>query len=332
MRFLVFIVKVGVAMVFALVLIDLALRAWWPSELRLGENFSAPMMLRIISRDNLQNKTVFLGDSALWGYGLDASDAVPSLLSARGIPVENLSFEGGSVVNTYAMLRILLTHAVRPRLLVFNVNLKEFSPGDSAYQTLYPAVEQLAWPVLTPDERQKLDRKAKSTLDARLDRTIGSVWLLYGMRSVLREKVFGAADAATAVDDRIRVLSGEAQREALAHVPTADRFLGTYDLAPLDDTNVEVFFLQRLSDAVRAAHLHAVAILTPTNHTLLHDYIDSPNYAAQLAYVTKTLNSAGIAVLNDDRRFGAQDFLDNDHLTARGNDLWASQLARELPK
>jgi lysophospholipase L1-like esterase len=332
MRFLVFVGKVAIAMVLALGLADLALRAFWPNDLRLDENFSAPLLTRIIARDDLQKRIVFLGDSALWGYGLDAQDAVPSLLAARGFPVENLSYEGGSIANTYALLRILLAHGVRPRMIVFNVNLKEFSPGDSAYRTLYPAVEQLAWPDLTPPERQRLDRKAKTTLDARFDRRIGSVWMLYGMRSDIREKIFGAADASTALDDRIHALSGEAQREARAHVPTADRFLGTYDLAPLDNENVEVFFLRRLCELVKIANLRAVAILTPTNHTLLHEYIDSPDYAAQLAYVTEMMENAGLTVLDDDRRFAAKDFLDNDHLTADGNVLWATQLARELTR
>jgi lysophospholipase L1-like esterase len=330
MQFLVFVGKVAIAMVLALGLVDFGLRVFWPSDMRLDENFSAPLLTRIIARDDLQKRIVFLGDSALWGYGLDAQDAVPSLLAAQGFPVENLSYEGGSIANTYAMLRILLAHGVRPRMVVFNVNIKEFSPGDSAYRTLYPAVEQLAWPLLAPAERQRLDHKAKTTLDARLDRRIGGIWMLYGMRSDIRERIFGAADAATAVDDRIHVLSGEAQRAARAHIPTGDRFLGTYDLTPLDGENVEVFFLRRLCELVKTAHLHAVAILTPTNHVLLHEYIDTPDYDAQLAYVTKMMDAAGLTVLDDDRRFGTEDFLDNDHLTARGNALWAAQLARAL--
>ena len=44
------------------------------------------------------------------------------------------------------------------------------------------------------------------------------------------------------------------------------------------------------------------------------------------------MENAGLTVLDDDRRFAAKDFLDNDHLTADGNVLWATQLARELTR
>jgi hypothetical protein len=45
----------------------------------------------------------------------------------------------------------------------------------------------------------------------------------------------------------LNAASGEKARSDAEHVPTAERFEGTYDLAPLDETNVSVHFLERVA-------------------------------------------------------------------------------------
>jgi hypothetical protein len=163
------------------------------------------------------------------------------------------------------------------------------------------------------------------TLDARIDRALGRVWLLYGMRSDIREVLFDQPDAASAVQDAVETISGTKARRAAAHRPTAEKFLGTYDLTPLSATNVEVIFLRKTIALLHAWRVPAIAILTPTNHALLHDYIDVPDYDAQLAYIRR-LCGTGVRIVDLDRAFSADEFLDNDHLTAAGNRRFAAML------
>lgn len=297
---------------------DAALRAAFPVFPRFQDNFSAAYLSRDIRLGRLQESTVFIGDSVLWGYGLPASDAAATLLQRKGYAVVNLSFEGGSMANTYAMLRLLQSRGVKPRRVLFNINIKEFNQADSAYRTLYPALETLSWNSLDAQDHALLDRTQKQTLDSRLDRAISRYWLLYGMRSDEREAIFGHADAVTALQDEIETLSGTKARREAAHRPTPDKFLGTYDLTPLSATNDEVIFLRKTIALLRGWGVPAVAVLTPANHTLLHEYIDVPDYDAQLAYVTRLCGKA-VTVVNLDRAFRASEFLDNDHLTAAGN-------------
>lgn len=332
MRFLRFLGTVAIATLLTLAAADAIARAAFPHLLRLERDFSATYLRRVLSADRNRRPIVVLGDSALWGYDIRADQVAASILMHKGWPIENLAYEGGSTANTYAMLRVLLHDGVRPRLLVFNVNLKEFSAGDSAYRTLHPTVERLVWPLLTPAERALLVPHVKQTLDAKIDRALGNVWFLYGIRSDLRDKLFGHTDMAHAVRAWTNGLSGERARLAVATAPTADRFLGTYDLDPLTRSNVEVVFLRKIVGVVKRRHLPAIAILTPTNHALLHEYIDSPAYQDQLAYVTAILHRAGIRVLDYDARFPARDFIDNDHLTPAGNAKLAAMLERELPR
>jgi hypothetical protein len=330
MRFAILVAKALAAMFVTLAVADIAVRWTLPRTLRLSENFSAAYLQRAMREDQLQQKVVVVGDSALWGYRVKPSEAAISRLSRSSMPVENFAFEGGSPANAYALLRLMLVQGVRPRAVLFNVNLKEFNAADSAYQTLYPGLEQLVWRDLTTEERALLKPTRRATFDAGADATLGSFWALYGMRADIREQLFGTPDAITAVRDQIEKLSGEAARAEEAHVPTADKFMGTYDLSPLTDTNVEVIFLKKFAALLQEQHIPAVAILTPTNHTLLHDYIDTSDYDDQLAFITALLHKDGIRVLNYDRAFKADEFFDNDHLTIEGNERFGALLSKDV--
>jgi lysophospholipase L1-like esterase len=311
---------------------DLSVRARFPSLPRLDSDFSpAFLQLEIDRLRGSPPDTVFLGDSVLWGYRLRPDQAAPAILGTRGLRETNLSYEGGSPVNTYAVLKVLLADGVRPKRVVFNVNQKVFNALDSAYATVQPSVAQLALPQFGAADAALLGpARSPDTFESRLDRAVSTVWLLYALRTDLREIIFGDVDAAHALEARIALADGTQQRTDAAHKPTVAAFEGTYDLSPLDDTNVSVHFLREIVEALRAAHIPAVAILTPTNHALLHTYIDTPQYGKNLAYVRRMLGAGGVRVVDLDGAFRAADFIDNDHLTAAGNERFASLLASAL--
>jgi len=330
MRCTLLVFQAAATMLVTLFAADLVVRWTLPHTERLSEDFSAAYLQRAVREDHLQEKVVVVGDSALWGYRVKPSEAAVSRLGSSPMPVENFAFEGGSPANAYALLRLMVVQGVRPKAVLFNVNLKEFNAADSAYQTLYPGLEQLVWQDLTPEERGLLKPTRLTTFDAKADAMLSSFWALYGMRADIREQLFGTPDAVTAVRNQIEKLSGESARADAAHVPTADKFMGTYDLSPLSDLNVEVIFLTKFATLLQEQHIPAVAILTPTNHGLLHDYIDTPDYDNQLAYVSALLRKHGARVLNYDHAFRPSEFFDNDHLTAAGNERFGALLRKDV--
>jgi len=317
-----------------LAIADVVFAATFPSAPRLSENFSSAFVRLELARLRAQPpETIVLGDSVLWGYDVSARESVPALLERRGIRAANFAYQGGSPVNTYATLRAILASGVRPASVVFNVNQKTFNAADSAYSVVHPSMWELARPlfssgdarlVTTPDDAQ--------TLDARLDRTIARYWQLYAMRADLREALFGDVDAGHALDALLEGVTGAGARRRAAHRPKPSDFEGTYDLTPLDDSNVSAHFLKRTIALLAAERIPAIAILTPTNHTLLHAYVDGPEYAANLAYVRRSLARGGIVVIDADRAFGPDDFFDNDHLTAAASARLATRVARELAR
>jgi len=299
---------------------------------RFAEDFSSSYLRYAIARTNLPERIVFLGDSVLWGYRLPYQSTTVGDLALDGFPVANFAYEGGSMCNTYAMLRVMLGLGYRPRRLIFNVNLKEFNPQDSAYNTLYPALASVASAYLTPGERRLLTNHGEAgSINGAIDELIAQHWSLYGMRVDIRQLLFHHVDAAHAAESLIGVLSGREARLTAAHQPTADRFLGTYDLTPLSETNVEVVFLRKTIALAKRWKIPTIVILTPTNHGLLHDYIDTQEYEDQLSYVRDIVRPSA-RILNYDKEFGSNDFFDNDHLRARGSARLSALIAAELAK
>jgi hypothetical protein len=133
------------------------------------------------------------------------------------------------------------------------------------------------------------------------------------MRADIRETLFPPPDAA-----------------APQH-PTADMFVGEYDLNPLNDANVGVRYLEKTADALRAAQILTLAFMTPTNHALLHDYIDGPEYRHNLIFLQRALERRGVRVVDLDRAFSASDFYDYAHLKASAQTRLADILEKELP-
>jgi hypothetical protein len=310
--------------------IDLIFYSAFPHFERLRYSFSAAYLRREVSALHGTSPIIVLGDSVLWGYGVSERESAVGTLNAQDPSWHNLAYVGGSPVNTLAMIRILLAAGIRPREIIFNVNQKQFNVEDSAYQKLYPSVEEVAWGLTPVSDRSELVPVLEETRDARIDRALSTIWQMYGMRSDLRDALFGTSDAAHALQDAVEHASGAKRETDTEHRPTPDKFEGTYDLTPLAKGNVNFDALGEIGAILQRERIPALAILTPTNHRLLHDYIDVPDYGRNLERTRRQLQRYGVRVLNLDARFPADDFIDNDHLTARGNAAFAGILARSV--
>lgn len=307
----------GVGLLAALVVaaVESAIVATYFSHVtRMTADFSATLLRRqLLALAASPGRTVFLGDSVLWGYRLPADENAVSILDERGIATRNLAFKAGSPANYYALTRLMLAAGIRPRAVVIEINQKTFNEADAAYQTLHPSVASLAYPLLNGADRALLRLSAPpSGLAVRLDRTLSSLWLAYALRSDIRDVLYGDGDAP--LPDRL----------------SPALFEGTYDLAPLEAGNVAVHFLAETAATLRRARIPALAFMTPTNHALLKEYIDNRQYRSNGVYLETLLRRYGVRVVDLDARFASADFLDNDHLTAKGQLRLAAELERML--
>jgi lysophospholipase L1-like esterase len=292
----------SVAVIVAIVLLENILVVRYFTQLpRLTTDFSPAYLQRELQlMAQGPPPTIFLGDSVVWGYQLQPSQTAVSELASRGCVCRNLAFEGGSPPNYYALVRLLLAAGVRPKIVVMQVNQKVFSQSDPAYQRLQPALAELTAP------------QKHSAIGERFGRALASIWLVYAMRADIRETLLGDSSAPE------------------PRHPSAALFEGAYDATPLNARNAGVYFLQKTAAELRAARIPAVAFMTPTNHTLLHEYIDTPEYRANGAYLQRLLERQGVVVLDLDAAYPANEFFDNDHLTAAGQRRLAALLAPAL--
>ena len=294
---------------------NLAIAAFFPHLARTTTDFSPAYLRRELQALAAERpEAIFLGDSVLWGYRLRPDQTAVQMLATRGCTCRNLSLKSGNPANEYLLTRLLLDAGARPKVVVIEVNQAVLNWGDPYYQTLHPAIGALAQNSLTPFERAELSIPGAPTgIAASLDRALDSLSLLYAMRSDIRETLYG--DVPPPLHQR----------------PRPEFFAGTYNLARLDERNVGVHFLEKTADLLRDARVPLIAVLTPTNHALLHTYIDNPLYEANTAYLRRLFASRGARVLDLDSAFAADQFFDNVHLTQSGQSRLASALAAALP-
>jgi hypothetical protein len=291
-------------------------RAYFPHLSRMNSDFSAAYLDRELQAMAASPpQVVFLGDSVLWGLRLKPQQIAVSLLAAKGCGCRNLSFKASSPPNYFALTELLLHYNVHPKFVVLEIDQRVFNQANHAYQTLHPAVAQLAEPMLSSADRKILRVSSPpKTLRSELDRLASSLFLVYAMRADIRETLYPLPD-----------------KPAVQH-PTAGMFEGEYDLTPLSDANAGVRYLEKTADALHAARIPALAFMTPTNHALLHDYINGPEYRANLIFLKRLLDRRGVRVIDLDRAFGGGDFYDYAHLRPAAQVRLAAILERELPR
>jgi hypothetical protein len=305
---------VVVAVVLTLLAENLLVPAYLARQPRLTTDFSAAYLDRkLASMAANPPHVVFLGDSAIWGYSLPPQETALYILQQKGCDCINLAFKAGSPANYYALARLFARYGVHPHLVVLELNQRSLNPADQTYKSLHPAIAALANPLFTPQDRTLLDQPVPALgIGAMLDRLTASLWRVYSMRADLRALINGDVDALP------------------KQKGTADQFLGTYDLTPLDEKNIGVTYLEKTVELLNEQHIPVVAYLTPTNHALLHEYIDDPAYAANGDYLKRVLQKRGVRVVDLDRAFPTDEFIDNAHLTPAGQQRLAGVLSRDV--
>jgi hypothetical protein len=303
-----------VVLVALLLLENFAITKYFPRLERLPADVSRAYLQREVGRIAASApQTIFLGDSVVWGYRVSAGETAVSILASRGCACRNLALRAGSPPNDYAIVQLLLAAGARPKTVVLEVDQQSFNPFDDDYARLLPGISLLASPLFsTADRRLLLPPVNGQGIMRRLDYALSSMWLLYAMRADIRGTYFPGPE------------------EVPVTHPTADKYLGTYNLTPLNEQNVGIHFLTETVDRLRGAGIPVVAFMTPTNHELLHDYIDSDAYRANASFVKKLLENRGARVIDLDAAFPSRLFFDNAHLRPAGHQLLAEKLASVL--
>jgi len=317
----------GVIALTLLAVLDVGLRQWQPWPARLPENFSAAYFERVVDDAGAKDARVLIvGDSAIWGYHLYTNESLGSRLALL-LPSErvlNLSIQGGSPVNTYVAISEALRRGLRPRLVVFNLNLKEFDPEDRSYDRILPAFAPAARRLSSTDQKSFIYQAGGETRTARF---VERFWALYRYRVDIRQSVFGDADFASRIASFASTLTGRTAREDALNAPTPDKYLGAYDLTPLGSDNISLQYTRETLRLLKDRGITAVVYLTPTNHGLLHDTIDVPEYDANLRALGRVARSYGARLYNLDRAFPQKAFIDNDHLDAAATAALAQNVA-----
>ena len=283
---------------------------------RLPTDFSGAYLRRELNTIEVAPaQTIFIGDSVLWGYGIEGDATAVALLKARGCRCVNLAFKSGNPPNDYFMARLLLAADIRPAVVVIDVNQAVLNESDAYYQSLHPTIAEMSAPLLSASDRARLSvPDAPPKTQQQVDRILSRISSLYAMRADIREALRGNDDKSL----NLRMTPG--------------LFEGTYDLSPLTENNVGVHYLEQTVALLHRDGIRVVAFLTPTNHALLRKYIDNAHYTRNSDFLKRTLRQHGAIVMDFDRALPGVEFIDNAHLTSDGQRRLAALLAAALRK
>lgn len=288
---------------------------------------------------------VLIGDSVLGSVenrpGERLSDALqPALLRALGgrpVRVWNLSMGGARAADVYgALRRMQLRLAMKPRglddlVVVLSSNLIFFSRRHSQPAMLFPCLLDDVQDASALRQHLKLPTP-EPPAERWLSRQLSQHLYLFQQRRHLAEFFFGGAP---------RPMLRERLKRGLAHAPSATeqpidyaRYAPNYDFIPLDSpdaVNLEVS-VELARYLAASPSLRSLVVLTPHNHARLGTITDTAAYRETSAAVAALFSRAGVRFVSYDRdpRFGADMFLDLDHLTAVGNQALADRLAGDL--
>ncbi|PZR59015.1 MAG: hypothetical protein DLM50_01930 [Candidatus Meridianibacter frigidus] len=311
--------------VMLLVLTDLGLHAWNLQPQRLPEHFSSSYLTRYVDQFKGQgNLLVVVGDSVLWGYGVPPQDSTVAVLRREfpNLAVLNLSYEAGSPINVDFLLRYLLARGLRPRAVLFDLNPISFNQTTSSYDTLNAALARVCVPDLVSSfDRERLNAGSSAAtrdVSERTDRFLEQHWLLYGLRVDMHQALFGDVDASTALWGRINTSRASGGAPAYAQM---------YDLTPLGRQNVAYAYTEHSFAMLGAQHIPMLGFLTPTNHALVHTFVDVRAYDENLQRLQQLGHRYGVRILNFDRLLAQKNFIDNTHLTTAGNRRLAKALS-----
>lgn len=288
---------------------------------------------------------VLIGDSVLGSVenrpGERLSDALsPALLRALGgrpVRVWNLSMGGARAADVYgALRRMQLRLEAQPRRLdelvvVLSSNLIFFSRRHSQPPMLFPCLLDDVQDVSALRQRLKLPA-AEPQAERWFSRLLSRHLYLFQQRRHLAEFFFGGAPRPML---RERLKRGFSRGGAATEQPIDyARYAPNYDFIPLDSpdaVNLEVS-VELARWLAASPSLRAMVVLTPHNHARLGAITDTAAYRDTALAVAALFRRSGVHFVSYDRdpRFGADMFLDLDHLTAAGNQELAERLAGDL--
>lgn len=294
-------------------------------------------------------KILFLGDSVMVGEDLPFPETVPGQLETKlraqftdeSFTVSDLAMAASRLGDTYAML--VKASATHPDIVVVEINYQMFSRAQAdeqpfRYPYLRTAVDR------TSTYQQMAARLKLPQSDSRGDALIHftqEIWALYRYRELVDGLIFqgtpvdrlhGARPSPIAATREPQ--PGQARQLLpwhLRHVDVQQTVGAAYDNDPLDSfPNPALFFARELVRFLNAHEIRALVFLTPLNHVMLRQYIDTAAFDVNVRRIDALFSGQGFIYRNYQDLLSGDLFTDDDHLTSAGSARLAEVLFRDV--
>jgi len=121
------------------------------------------------------------------------------------------------------------------------------------------------------------------------------------------------------------------EKPTLPQLLQAREYQRLFDDTPfvMDETNPQVYFIDRLIERARADGSHLTFFLTPANAELMQANVNKPGYAANLRRLDQFFATRPVRFINLEGRISTRLFADHLHLTPEGYRQMADLLWRD---
>lgn len=291
-----------------------------------------------INKHDLEEYTVILGDSVLYGSPGDSDQAVNAFIQEKtGETVFNLAFPAMQLGDIYTMLLKLDKRGISTERLIFNVRYPSFTarnPDPPAVFWLKDDLRRLDSEVFAHvlpqlqingyappgGKYQRLRFELKDHLN---------LFEPFAYKDYFKEGLLNLGRKAAGREipsDALGDYRPWAEKEGFEEFVQSDTMKANYTDKPMDltDKSYDVYFMNKIMEHQK--NTKTMLVMTGSNYTLLKAYMDKPGYKSNAQALDRYLGSLPVQYVNLEGKIPDQLFTDHTHLTPEGYKAMADLL------
>ena len=287
-------------------------------------------------------KIVVLGDSFVWGTGVNENQTFPAELEkylAQKIPdrkyrVYNLAIPASPAADVYAVLKKV--GPLKPDLIILNTNYFFFSISEPQVHSNYP---WLAANFADEPDRDRLVAKLNTmTPEFRLGELVRKSLPLYRYREEINIKLIGTNKPQTRFDDilnsvvlKTRYFFGlEKNWKPEAGKADAENLAWGYSTVPVTPDRANYIFSVKIADYLDKNRLNAAVFITPHNADVVGRFLEQEGYRKNNKIIKDIFLNRKFSFFDYENRLDDSLQTDNVHLSAGGSGEFARLLGNDI--
>lgn len=287
-------------------------------------------------------KIVVLGDSFVWGTGVDEKETFSERLEqyiskktgSKHYNVYNLGIPASNAADVYAVLKKV--GPLKPDLIIVNTNYFFFSVSERLVHMNYP------WLVENFKNEPEKDKLINSlnimTPEFRIGELVRRAIPLYRYREEINIKLLGTNKPQNKFSDILNslVLKGrwtlglEKNWKPKIGKESGEKLAWAYSPDPVTPQRANYVFSDKIAAYLKKNNLNAVILLTPHNNNVVGKYMEAEGFKKNSKVIKNIFTQKDLPFFEYEDRLDDRYHADHIHLTSEGSKVFAELLGKDV--